>query len=62
MTLPEVESNLKNMFVDRDLQIKEYVSGIYDYDNEDAYENITMSELEEDFKLFLTFYEGSLDT
>lgn len=62
MTLPEVESNLKNMFVDRDLQIKEYISGIYDYDNEDAYENITMSELEEDFKLFLTFYEGSLDT
>jgi len=62
MTLPEVESNLKNIFVDRDLQIKEYVSGIYDYDNEDAYENITMSELEEDFKLFLTFYEGSLDT
>ena len=60
MTLPEVESNLKIIFPNRGKQIEEYISGIEDYNNEDAYDNITMDELEEDFKLFLTFYEEDL--
>jgi uncharacterized protein (UPF0248 family) len=55
MTLVEIKNNLTNMFPNNAEQIEEYVIGIRDYDAEEAYDNITLSELEDDFKIFLKF-------
>lgn len=62
MTLIEVKSNLIKIFPNNEEQIEEYVDGINDYDCEEAYNNITLDGLKEDFELFLTFYTGGLDT
>jgi hypothetical protein len=61
MTLVEVKNNLTNMFPNNTEQIEEYIMGIRDYDVEDAYNNITYSELEDDFKIFLSFYKTDLE-
>jgi hypothetical protein len=55
MTLVEIKNNLTNMFPNNAEQIEEYVIGIRDYDTEEAYDDITLSELEDDFKIFLNF-------
>ena len=60
MTLIEVKNNLIDMFPNNAEQIEEYITGIIDYDNENEYDNITLSDLEEDFKIFLIFYEENL--
>lgn len=60
MTLIEVKNNLTDMFPNNAEQIEEYITGIRDYDVEDDYNNITYSELEDDFKIFLSFYEENL--
>ena len=61
MTLIEVKSNLIEMFPNNAKQIEEYIIGIQDYNNEDAYDIITSSELEDDFKIFLGFYKTDLE-
>jgi uncharacterized protein (UPF0248 family) len=60
MTLVEIKNNLTNMFPNNAEQIEEYVIGIRDYDTEEAYDDITLSELEDDFKIFLNFYKKKL--
>lgn len=49
------------MFPNNAEQIEEYITGIQDYNIEDIYDNITLSELEEDFKIFLSFYKENLE-
>ncbi len=61
MILKEVKSNLIEMFPNNAEQIEEYIIGIQDYNNEEAYDDITISELEEDFKIFLSFYKTDLE-
>lgn len=61
MILKEVKSNLIEMFPNSAEQIEEYIIGIQDYNAEDAYDDITLSELEEDFKIFLNFYKTDLE-
>lgn len=61
MTLIEVKSNLIEMFPNNAKQIEEYIIGIQDYNAEDAYDIITSSELEDDFKIFLGFYKTDLE-
>lgn len=61
MTLIEVKNNLMDMFPNNAEQIEEYIAGIRDYNVEDAYDNITYSELEDDFKIFLGFYKTDLE-
>jgi hypothetical protein len=61
MTLTEVKNNLIEMFPNNAKQIEEYIIGIEDYDAEEAYDDITISELEEDFKIFLSFYKIDLE-
>ena len=61
MILKEVKSNLIEMFPNSAEQIEEYIIGIQDYNAEDAYDDITLSELEEDFKIFLNFYKTNLE-
>jgi hypothetical protein len=61
MILKEVKSNLIEMFPNNAEQIEEYIIGIQDYNAEDAYDDITISELEEDFKIFLNFYKVDLE-
>jgi hypothetical protein len=61
MILIEVKNNLIEMFPNNAEQIEEYIIGIQDYNNEDAYDDITISELEEDFKIFLSFYKTDLE-
>ena len=48
------------MFPNNTEQIEEYIIGIEDYNAEDAYDTITSSELEDDFKIFLNFYKTDL--
>ncbi len=61
MILIEVKNNLIEMFPNNAKQIEEYIIGIQDYNAEDAYDDITLSELEEDFKIFLNFYKEDLE-
>jgi hypothetical protein len=61
MLITEVKNNLIKIFPNHELQITEYIDGIADYDCEKAYDNITISELEDDFKIFLSFYREDLD-
>ena len=49
------------MFPNSAEQIEEYIIGIQGYNAEDAYDDITLSELEEDFKIFLNFYKTDLE-
>jgi len=61
MLLTDVKYNLIEMFPNNAKQIEEYIIGIQDYNAEDAYDDITLSELEEDFKIFLNFYKEDLE-
>jgi hypothetical protein len=61
MTLVEIKNNLIGMFPNNMEQIEEYIIGIQDYNAEDAYDTITSSELEDDFKIFLGFYKIDLE-
>lgn len=61
MLLTNIKSNLIEMFPNNAKQIEEYIIGIQDYNAEDAYDDITLSELEEDFKIFLNFYKEDLE-
>jgi hypothetical protein len=55
MTLVEIKNNLIEMFPNNTEQIEEYITDIQDYDAEEDYNDITLSELEDDFKIFLKF-------